>query len=175
MPCGAQFFDDPGHAWDDVGEFRRHRAVLRNENVVNRVDVAVIRRMSVLRRPGGGNSGQGHQRGYVRALRHPHRAARLVDRNVHSEVGERLDEDPHRRQRAVIDDRAGPVEHDGAYIYRLRNHACPLMSSTLVLKRSAMTSSAMAKDVLAPVPPVMTTRRTFSEGASANMVRFADA
>ena len=52
------------------------------------------------------------ERGHMHALGHPHRAARLLDRDLEPEAAERLDEHAHRRQLPVVDHGTGPVEHD---------------------------------------------------------------
>ena len=90
----------------------------------------------------------------MRPLGHAHRPARLVDGDLDAELGEHLDEDAHRRQRAMVDDGAGPVEDDGLQMAERRS----CLSFSRKGRRS--TSSAMAKEVLAPVPLVIMTRRT---------------
>ena len=78
---------------------------------------------------------------------------------------ERLDEHAHRRQRAMVDHGPGPVEDHGLEVARLAHDARPCPYS------SPITSSAMAKEVLAPVPLVMTTIRTESDGRSTSISR----
>src|SRR6478735_6498597 len=93
----------------------------------------------------------------MRALGHAHRPPRLVDRDLHAELAEGFYERAHRGKRAVIDDGARPVENDGLNAVH---------SGLLQLYNSAITSSAIAKDVLAPVPLVITTMRNPSHGRS---------
>ena len=116
--------------------------------------------------PGGGDPRQGHQGRDVRPLGHAHRPARLVDGDLDAEAGERLDEHAHRRQRAMVDHGAGPVEDDGLQVRKRVVHVAQLSAI-----RSSMTSSAMAKEVLAPVPLVITTSRTASAGRSTSISR----
>src|SRR5262249_28287117 len=99
-------------------------------------------------------------------LGHAHRPAGLVDHDFDSEARECRHKHTHGRQRPVVHDRPGPVEHDGPNALESLGHA-----GWLLVVSSSITSSAIAKAVLAPVPLVITTRRTASEGRSINIRR----
>ena len=129
----------------------------RHEDVVDPIDVDFGRRGAVARSPGLADPRQVHHGFDVVALRHAHRPARFVAPDLDAELRERTDEDAHRREAAVVDHGAGPVEHDRLQL-RLGHQIPP--------NRSAITSSPIANAVLAPVPLVTITRRTAGSGAS---------
>ncbi len=86
------------------------RDLHRHEALVDRVDVAGGRRASEAGLPLRLQPRVLQQRADVVALGQPHRSPRFVQRQRDPEGRERVDEDLRRRQRAVIDQRAGPVE-----------------------------------------------------------------
>ena len=161
-PLASEVGDDLRRAGDEVRVARRDRDVLRHERGVDSIDVRLCRRMPVTLRPSFRHSRQRHDGDDMRPLGHAHRAARFFDRDCDAELGEGLHERAHRGERAVIDDGAGPIENDGLDA---------LHSSLLQSKSSAITSSAIANDVLAPVPLVIRTMRNPSHGASTSINR----
>jgi len=93
---------------------------------------------------------------YMIALGHAHRPARIGNGNGDAEAREGLDEGTHRSARTMVEHGARPVEDDGLDL--------PVHG---LASRSANTSSASPKAVLAPVPEVTETRRT--PGATRSM------
>ena len=152
--------------WISVGIFGGDGRVPRHEDVVDGVDVGLGRRAAMSLRPGRATRGSANSAAMCGRFAMPigPRASSIVI--VDAELGESLDECAHRRERAVVDDRARPVEDD-----RLHMRAWPSLVLAVQSKSSAITSSAMAKEVLAPVPLVMITMRTPSAGASTSTRR----
>src|SRR5439155_1016043 len=82
------------------------------------------------------------------ALRRPHRAARLVERDGHAVAAEQLDERPRRGARAEVHDRPGPVDDHRA---EAGHDTTPIWRST---SPAVATSAALSSSDRRPMCPM---------------------